>query len=111
MELIPLFGPIIAAIPAVLIGLIESATLGLMVTGFYVIIQQFENHLIYPLVVRKVVGVSPIVVILALVIGGKLAGFLGLLLAVPLVTALLELLNKFERDKTEPQRQFGAPGS
>ncbi|MEK7105819.1 MAG: AI-2E family transporter, partial [Patescibacteria group bacterium] len=92
MEIIPLFGPILAAAPAILIGFMGSATLGIMVAGFYVIIQQFENHLIYPLVVRKVVGVSPIVVILALVIGGKLAGFLGLLLAVPLATALLELL-------------------
>ncbi len=107
MEIIPLFGPILAAAPAILIGFMGSATLGIMVAGFYVIIQQFENHLIYPLVVRKVVGVSPIVVILALVIGGKLAGFLGLLLAVPLATALLELLNKFERDKAELQKQVG----
>ena len=88
-ELIPLFGPILAAIPAVILGFIDSITLGFMVLGLYVIIQQFENHLIYPLVVRKVVGVSPIVVIIALIVGAKLAGFLGLILAVPMAAALI----------------------
>ena len=76
LEIIPLFGPKIAAVPAVLIGFLESVPLGFMVLGLYVIIDQFESHLIYPLVVRKVVGISPIIVILALIIGGKLAGFL-----------------------------------
>lgn len=93
-ELIPLFGPVIAAIPAMLIGFSQGGVPLLLVVGaFYVIIQQFENQLIYPLVVQKVVGVSPIVVILALVAGGQLAGFLGVLLSVPLAAILMEFLN------------------
>lgn len=106
-ELIPIFGPILSAIPAVLIGFVDGGvTMGVLVIGLYVIIQQFENHLIYPLVVKKIVGVSPIVVILSLVIGAKLAGFLGILLSVPIASVLMEYWSDVERGKraaeTEP---------
>lgn len=105
-ELIPLFGPILSAIPAVILGLLDSVTLGFMVLGLYIIIQQFENHLIYPLVVRKVVGVSPIVVIISLVVGAKLAGFLGLLLAVPVAAALMEFADDIQKDKLEEEKKL-----
>ena len=98
-ELIPVFGPTLAALPAIAIGLLDSVTSGLFILGFYIIIQQFENHLIYPLVVRKIIGVPPMLVIIALIVGAELAGFLGILLAVPLATVLLELLNDFEKHK------------
>ncbi|NTV21953.1 MAG: AI-2E family transporter [Candidatus Yonathbacteria bacterium] len=100
-ELIPIFGPIISAVPAIAIGFLDSMTSGLVITGLYVIIQQFENHLIYPLVVRKVVGVPPIVSILALVIGGNLAGFVGMLLSVPIATVIMELMDDmYERKRS-----------
>jgi predicted PurR-regulated permease PerM len=99
-ELIPLFGPILAAVPAVAIAFTSAGPgLGLTVIGFYVIMQQFENHLIYPLVVRKVIGVPPLVVILALLIFGKLFGFLGIIIAVPAVTMLLEVADDMEKRK------------
>ncbi|MSR73208.1 AI-2E family transporter [Candidatus Parcubacteria bacterium] len=99
-ELIPLFGPILAAIPAVLIGFVDGGlSLGLIVLGFFLIVQQFENQLIYPLVVKKVVGVSPIIVIIALVAGAQLGGFLGLLLSVPLAAVIMEFINDLEQDK------------
>lgn len=99
-ELIPLFGPILSAIPAVVVAYMTSdVSTALIVAGLYLIIQQFENHLIYPLVVKKVVGVPPMVSILALLIGGQLAGFLGILIAVPLATILMELISDFEQDK------------
>ena len=98
-ELIPIFGPIIAAVPAVLLGFLDGPTLGFMVIGLYVIIQQFENHLIYPLVVRKVVGVPPLLVILALIIGGQLAGFLGILLSAPIAAVIIEFTNDIQREK------------
>lgn len=98
-EIIPVFGPILFAIPGIAIAFVDSGfTLALVVTGFYIIVQQFENHLIYPLVVRKVVGVSPIIVILALIIGAKLAGFLGIILSVPLATILVEFLNDLQKE-------------
>ena len=96
-ELIPVFGPVLAAIPAVAVGFIDSVTSGFVVLGLYIIIQQFENHLIYPLVVQKVVGVPPLLVIIALIVGAKLAGFLGILLSVPAAASLVEYIHDIER--------------
>lgn len=99
-EIIPLFGPIIAAIPAVLIGFqVGGMPVALLIAGLFVIIQQFENQLIYPLVVKKVIGVPPMVSILALLIGAKLAGFLGLLISVPLAAILMEFVSDLEKEK------------
>lgn len=98
-ELIPLFGATIAAIPAIAIALLQSPTLALVVAGMYFIIQQFENHLIYPLVIRKVVGVPPILTILALIVGAKLGGFMGILLSMPIVTFLVEISDDIEKQK------------
>lgn len=93
-ELIPVFGPTLAALPAVLIGFVEGGlVLGLIVIGAYALLQQFENHLIYPLVVTRVVGVPPLLVILALIIGAQLAGFLGILLSVPIAATVQEFVN------------------
>lgn len=106
LEIIPLFGPVISAIPAILSAFSQDGwSLALVVTGLYIIIQQFENQLIYPLVVKKVVGVPSIVVILALIIGGKLGGFLGILLSVPLAAILLEFLNDLQRDMIRSEKE------
>lgn len=98
-ELIPVFGPILSAVPAILLGFSHNVTTGLLVFGLYLIIQQFENHLLYPLVVKKIVGVPSLVVILALIIGAKLVGFLGLILAVPMSAVLIEFLGDLEQRK------------
>jgi predicted PurR-regulated permease PerM len=96
-ELIPVFGPTLAALPAVLIGFVDGGAMkGLMVIGVYVLLQQFENHLIYPLVVTKVIGVSPLLVILALIVGAELAGFLGMLLAVPFAATIQEFVKDIQ---------------
>jgi predicted PurR-regulated permease PerM len=100
MELIPLFGIIIALIPAVTIAVMQGGiALGSLVLGLYIIIQQFEGNLFYPLVVKKIVGIPPILTILMLVIGAKLAGFLGMLLSVPLTAVLMEILSDIEKKK------------
>src|SRR5262249_37029717 len=81
-ELIPVFGQILAAIPAIALGFVDGGVTGaLLVAGLYIVVQQFEAHLIYPIVVKKVVGVPPLMVILSLLVGAKLAGFLGILLS------------------------------
>lgn len=100
LEMIPLFGPIIAAIPAVATSFVDTgATSALIVGAMYIVIQQFENHLIYPLVVKKIVGVPPILVILALLVGFKLGGFLGIIISVPLASMLVEFLDDVQKDK------------
>lgn len=101
-EIIPLFGPILASIPAILISFTTGGVpLAAMVFGLYIIVHQFENQLIYPLVVKKVVGVSPVVSIVALAAGWQLAGFIGIILSVPVAAAIIEFFDDFQRDKVE----------
>src|SRR5205085_100322 len=96
-EIIPVFGPTLAAVPAVIIAFVSGGPIfGLGIAGVYILLQQFENHLIYPLVVTRVVGVPPLLVILALIIGAELAGFLGIILAVPLAATIQELARDIE---------------
>ncbi len=100
-ELIPVFGQILAAIPALAVALSSGGvTALLLVAGLYLVVQQFEAHLIYPVVVKKVVGVPPLLVILALIVGAKLAGFLGILLSVPIAAAIQEFVADVDRQKT-----------
>ncbi len=99
-ELIPVFGQILAAIPGVAIAFTAGGiTEALLVAGLYVVVQQFEANLIYPVVVKKVVGVPPLLVILALLIGFKLFGFLGVLLSVPIAAAIQELVADIDKRK------------
>ena len=101
-EIIPLFGPILASIPAITISFASGGLpLALLALGLYVIIHQFENQLIYPLVVKKVIGVSPIVSIIALVAGWELGGLIGIMLSVPIATVIIELFDDFEKNKIE----------
>jgi len=104
-ETIPLFGPILSAIPAIISAYAGSGlTSALLVTGLYLIIHQFENQLIYPLVVKKIVGVPPILVILALIIGWQLGGFLGLILSVPAAATLMEFFDDLQSQKLTKTR-------
>jgi predicted PurR-regulated permease PerM len=100
-ELIPVFGQILAAIPAVAVGFTAGGvTEALLIAGLYIVVQQFEAHLIYPVVVKKVVGIPPLLVILSLLVGFKVVGFLGVLLSVPIAGAIQEYVTDIDREKT-----------
>lgn len=100
LETIPLFGPILSSIPAIAIAYgAGGVPFAFLIVGVYLIIQQFENHLIYPLVVKKIIGVPPMTVILALIVGAELGGFLGFLISVPLAAMLMEYLEDVQRRK------------
>lgn len=98
-ELIPYVGPVLSAAPAVFLGFTQDPVTGLLALGFFVIMQQFENHLLYPLVVKKMVGVPALMVIIAMIVGAKLAGFLGILISVPVAAVIMELLSDWEKKK------------
>lgn len=99
-EIIPVFGPVISSIPALILAFSEKGVgTGLILLVIYFFIYQFESQFFYPLVVKKIVGISPILVILALVIGAKLAGVLGALIAVPLAAAFMEYVHDIEKYK------------
>jgi len=96
-EIIPYVGPVLGAIPAVFLALTQSPLLALFVLVLFFVIQQLENHILVPKIMQKAVGLNPIVVILALLIGGKLAGILGMILAVPIAT----IISVFAQDYME----------
>ncbi len=98
-EIIPIVGPILAAVPAVTSAFLLAPLLGLFTLALYVVVQQTESHVIVPVVMKKTVGLSPLVVVFALLVGGKLGGIFGILLAIPLTAILAELLNDWDRKK------------
>lgn len=98
-EIIPVAGPILAAIPAAATAFLQSPILGLLTLLLYLVVQQTESHVIVPVVMRRVVGLSPLIVVIALLIGGRLAGVLGILIAVPLTTILAELIDDWDKKK------------
>jgi predicted PurR-regulated permease PerM len=99
-EIIPVFGSLIAGTVAVIVGYSDGGVaLGAIVAGLYVVVNQFESNLIYPLIVKKIVGIPPLLVIVALIAGYTLAGFLGVLLSVPVAAVVLEFINDFDKRK------------
>ena len=101
-ELIPVVGMTLSAIPAFFLGILDGGIgVGLFIVGLYLIVQQIEAHVFYPLVVKKLVGVPPLLVIIALVAGAELAGIVGAILAVPVSVALMEYIDDVERRKKD----------
>jgi predicted PurR-regulated permease PerM len=90
-ELIPVIGPVLSAIPAIAVAASVSLNKVLLVILFFIAQQQFENHILVPKVMARQVGVSAVTVIVALLIGGKLLGILGAILAVP-TAAILQVV-------------------
>lgn len=99
LEIVPMVGPVISAIPGIIFAFIQSSTLGIWVVVFYVAVQQIENHIFAPLILGKTLGLNPVTVIVALLIGGKIAGILGILLAVPVAVIIVEILDDIARHK------------
>jgi len=93
-ELIPIVGPLISAIPAIAVAFSVSPALALGVLVFFIVQQQFENHLLVPRVMSRQVGVSPVIVIIALLVGGSLLGVVGAVLAVPTAAILHVIYQK-----------------
>lgn len=103
-EIIPVFGSLIAGMVAVIVAYSDGGVaLGAIVAGLYVVVNQFESNLIYPLIVKKIVGIPPLLVIVALIAGYTLAGFLGVLLSVPVAAVLLEFITDFDKRKRRVQ--------
>ena len=100
-EMIPIVGPILSAVPAVAVALSVKPTLALAVIVFFVVQQQLENHLLVPKIMQRQVGISPVFVIIALLIGGSLLGVIGAILAVPTAAILQVLLEETLSESTQ----------
>ena len=88
LEIVPTVGPILSSIPAILIASTISPLLALVVMVLYIIIQQVENYLLVPTIMKRAVGIAPLAALLALMVGGKIAGVSGALLAIPFVVSI-----------------------
>jgi len=97
LELVPCIGPWLSGIPAVILAFFQAPILAVWVIVLYLAVQQLENYLIVPLVMKKMIGLNPIVVIIALLIGGKLLGILGVILAVPTAAIFAEFFKDIKR--------------
>ena len=95
MEVIPVIGPIISAVPAILVAYISSPAIAVFIAIGYFAIQQAENHFIVPQVMKRAVGLNPLIVILAIAIGGRLLGIAGGLLAVPITVVIQIILEDY----------------
>lgn len=83
-EIIPVVGPFIGAIPGVAVGLAESPLQGVLTLVVYLIVQQLENNILVPRIMARAVGLNPVFVMVAILIGGKLYGLLGVMISVPI---------------------------
>ncbi len=97
LEFIPYIGPLIAAVPAVLLGLSVSPTHALLALIATIVIQRLENDIIVPKVMQRALGLNPIVSLIAFMVGAKLFGVVGAIFSIPVATAasvvLVEVMN------------------
>ena len=101
LEVVPNLGPVVATVPAVFVTLSQSYLLVIPVVVLYFVVQQLENNLIVPYVMKKAVGLHPIITLLALIVGGRVGGVLGILLAVPITIFLETILIEVVQKKTQ----------
>lgn len=93
-EFVPYLGPILGGIPIVFVAFSESPLRGALALGLIVLIQQLENNLIVPKVMQRSVGLNPLVSIVAMLVGLKLFGFMGALIAIPFATGLMVIIKE-----------------
>jgi len=98
-EIIPIAGPVISAIPGVILAFVQSPTMGIWVLVFYIVVQQTEGHILTPLILGKSLGLNPVTVIIAILVGGKMAGILGIILSVPVAVVIVEILDDMAKLK------------
>ncbi|MDE2312441.1 MAG: AI-2E family transporter, partial [Patescibacteria group bacterium] len=94
-EVVPYIGPFLSAIPAMFIGFIQAPSLAIWVAILYLFVHEFEGYVLVPKIMQKTVGQSPLLTLLALLVGYQLAGVIGLIISVPLVVAVAVAVEEF----------------
>ena len=101
LNFIPNFGPLIAMIPAVLVGLMQGPTTALLVAGLYILVQVLESNVITPQIQKRLIHMPPALIIIAQLFMGVLTGGWGLLLATPIIAMLMVVLQELYIKKQE----------
>lgn len=98
-EFVPYIGPVLSSVPAIFIAFSMSPIKALFVLILFVVVQQLENHILVPKVMQKTVGLNPIISVIALLVGAKLAGVVGIILSIPVATALNVIVQEVWKSK------------
>lgn len=98
-ELVPFVGPVISGAVAVVFGLTVSSSLGLYTLIFFLLAQQLESNVLVPLLSRRAVGLHPVIVIVALLIGAEVGGLLGIVISVPAAAVFQEVIQEWSTKK------------
>lgn len=101
LNFVPIVGPVITGILLFIIIAVENVSKAIFVLITFILIQQVENNILTPFLSKKFLGLSPVLVLMALVVGGMLFGFLGAILAIPLAGILFEFFKEFLEKKKE----------
>ena len=99
-EAIPIIGPILGAIPAILVAATVSPELALVVAGVCLVFQLIESNVLVPMVMRNTIGISPLLVLFSLLVGGAVGGLLGAFLAVPIAASVEIVLSRLQARET-----------
>jgi predicted PurR-regulated permease PerM len=103
-EAIPIVGPLLGAIPAVLVAATVSPSLALVVSGVYVVLQVVEGSILVPTVMRNAIGISPLLVLVSLLVGAAAGGIVGALIAVPVVAAAEAAVQRLQARESPVQQ-------
>lgn len=98
-EFIPYVGPIITGIVVILVAFTQSPITALLAFILMILVQQLENHIIAPKILQKAVDLNPVIIIIAFMVGAKLFGAVGMILAIPVTTAASVAVMEFARFK------------
>ncbi|MEO8570103.1 MAG: AI-2E family transporter [Chloroflexota bacterium] len=110
-EAIPIVGPLLGAVPAILVAATVSPQLALTVAGVYVVIQLVEGSVLVPLIMRNTIGISPLLVLLSLLVGSAAGGLVGAFLAVPVAASAEIILTRMQARETPVAQDSGAIGT
>ena len=109
-EAVPIVGPFLGAVPAVLVAIAVRPDLVLPVMGIYLVLQVLESNVVVPIVMRSTVGLSPFIVIVSILLGGTLAGLFGAFIAVPIAASAEIILERLQaRSQPVGLEPAGAP--
>src|SRR3989344_3688192 len=105
-EIVPFVGPILSGAIAVLVALSTSVPLGIYALIVFLILQQLESNILVPLLMKRSVGLHPVIVIISLFIGGEVGGILGILIAVPAAAVVQEMVEEWSSRKRPASAAF-----
>ena len=104
-DLIPLVGATLGALPAIGVAFTQSVPVGLAITAYFIIYQQLENHVLQPYVYGRTIQLNPFIVLVAVLAGVELAGFLGALFALPVAGAIQVVLARVISERLHPEEE------